>query len=63
MLGKWVLKYLSDGTILRYKVHMVIQGYRQKKGIDYTDTFSPVVRPETIRFVLALSLQYPDIDG
>jgi hypothetical protein len=58
----WVLKFLPDGSALRYKVRLVIQGYRQKKGIDYTETFSPVVRPETLRLVLALSIDFPEIE-
>lgn len=36
--------------------------YRKKKGVDYTDTFSPAVRPETLRLFLALSIEHPDIE-
>jgi hypothetical protein len=38
-----------DGTIERYKARFVAQGYRQSKGIDYQETFSPTVRANTVR--------------
>ncbi|XP_017634631.1 uncharacterized mitochondrial protein AtMg00810-like [Gossypium arboreum] len=54
---QWVfrLKRHSDGTIARYKGRLVVKGYLQEAGIDFHETFSPVVKPTTIRVVLALA--------
>ncbi|KAG8485720.1 hypothetical protein CXB51_019072 [Gossypium anomalum] len=54
---KWVfkLKPRLDGTIARYKGCLVVKGYLQEAGIDFHETFSPVVKPTTIRVVLALA--------
>ncbi|GKC88603.1 zinc finger, CCHC-type containing protein [Tanacetum coccineum] len=42
-------KMKVDGTIDKFKARLVIQGFRQKKGIDYFDTYAPVARITTIR--------------
>ena len=46
---KWVLKVKRDhtGAITHYKVHLVAKGFSQIPGIDFTETFAPVVRLET----------------
>lgn len=56
--NKWVfrLKRNTDGSIARYKARLVAKGYNQRHGIDYHDTFNLVVKPQTIKLVLCLSL-------
>jgi histone deacetylase 1/2 len=56
--GKWVYRHKlhPDGTLDRYKARWVLRGFTQRPGIDFGETFSPVVKPATIRTVLSLAL-------
>jgi hypothetical protein len=55
--GKWIFKhkYQSDGTLAQHKARWVVRGFSQQYGIDYDETFSPVVKPATIRTVLSIA--------
>ncbi|GJU67164.1 retrotransposon protein, putative, ty1-copia subclass [Tanacetum coccineum] len=56
--GKWVymLKRDKNGVITRYKARFIAKGFRQQPGIDFHETFSPVVKSATIRAVLSLAV-------
>ncbi|GKB58909.1 retrovirus-related pol polyprotein from transposon TNT 1-94 [Tanacetum coccineum] len=54
---KWIFKkkMKADGTIDKYKARLVIKGYRQREGLDYFDTYSPVTRITSIRMIIAIA--------
>jgi hypothetical protein len=55
---KWIFKHKlkADGFLDRYKVHWVLRGFTRRPGVDYDETFSPVVKPATVWTVLILAV-------
>jgi hypothetical protein len=56
--GKWLFRHkmTSDGSLDRYKARWVLWGFTQRPGVNYDETFSPVVKFATVRAVLSLAL-------
>ena len=57
---KWVFKrkLKLDGTIDKFKAHLIDKGYKQKHNVDYFDTYSPVTRIASIRILLSIASIY-----
>lgn len=54
---KWVFKkqYKTDGTLDKHKAQLVARGYAQEEGIDYEETFAPIVKIKIIRIAFAMA--------
>ena len=57
---KWVFKKKTnmEGKVVTYKARLVAKGYRQRQGVDYDETFSPVAMTKSIQILLAIAAHY-----
>lgn len=58
LTSRWVfkIKQSQDGKVEKYKARLVARGHTQQKGVDYEEVFAPVARYESIRALLAASV-------
>jgi histone deacetylase 1/2 len=56
--SRWVynIKRKPGGSVDRFKARPVAKGFKQRHDIDYDDTYSPVIKPTTIRVILSLTM-------
>ena len=56
--SRWIykIKHVADSSIEKYKERFVAQGFSQKEGVDYEETFAFIARYTSIRSVLALAI-------
>ena len=54
---KWIFKrkLKLDGSIDKYKAQLVAKGFNQREGVDYFDTYAPIIRITSIRLLIAFA--------
>ena len=50
------IKRLADGSIEHYKAQLVAKGFHQQPGIDYDETYNPVIKPTMVHTVLSIAI-------
>jgi hypothetical protein len=57
--SRWLykIKYATDGSIEKHKARFVARGFSQVEGIDYDETFTPVVRYSSIQSIMAIQAE------
>ena len=60
MENKWIFKKKTamDGNVAVYKARLVAKGYRKVQGVNYDETFSPIVKLKSVRIMLAIAAFY-----
>lgn len=58
--SKWVfkIKYNTNGSISKHKARLVAKGFQQVPGIDFGETFSPVIKATTVRIILTIAVTF-----
>ncbi|XP_060971854.1 retrovirus-related Pol polyprotein from transposon RE1 isoform X2 [Cannabis sativa] len=58
--NKWVFKEKlnADGTVQRQKARLVAKGFHQTPGLDFSETYSPVIKPATVRIFIAVAVHF-----
>lgn len=57
---RWIFKIKENlgGSLQKHKARLVDKRYHQEHELDFNETFSPVIKPTTIRLILTLSITY-----
>jgi hypothetical protein len=57
--SRWLykIKYAADGSIEKHKARFVVRRFSQVEGIDYDETFTPIVRYTSIRIIMAITIK------
>ena len=58
--NKWIskTKLKADGSLAKFKARLIAKGFQQHVGVDFSDTFSPVVKASTIRIIFTIIVAY-----